>query len=128
LGTAFSLPGQLRGPECRRVAAQGVKLRKVLAPWVSTLRSDLFNEIAVVLRVGGSLGSFEPAGVENVGLSGTVLSCDLAIPDKDWANVSDEAISAILRDQVCLAIHKCLDEYEISHDYEELRRSCGIAT
>jgi hypothetical protein len=51
----FSLPGQLRGPECKPVMPAAIELRRLLEPWFRDLRTDRVAKLTVVLRVDGSL-------------------------------------------------------------------------
>jgi hypothetical protein len=62
----FTLPGQLKGPECRVVISQAIKLRKRLEPIFEKLHSGSLENMAIVLRVDGSLGSFGAESVENI--------------------------------------------------------------
>ena len=77
----FSLPGQLRGPECKRVMQQAIVLRKNLEPWFGSIESNDIQELCIVLRVDGSLGSFGVEGVENVLIDDGTLACDVVIAD-----------------------------------------------
>ena len=103
----FALPGQLRGPECRRVVTQAVELRRALEPWFQTLSDERVRKLTVVLRVDGSLGSFGSPGVENIELVGGDLSCDLVVSDPRWETLNDREIRENLRTRVLKAIDIC---------------------
>ena len=100
----FSLPGQLRGPECTRVMQQAIALRKQLESWFEALANDDFDELAIILRVDGSLGSFGPEGVENITIADGAIDCEVVIADQDWANLTEEEIALILKDRVLGAV------------------------
>ena len=65
----FTLPGQLKGPECKVVMAVAIKLRKLLEPLFKEVNSKAVKELCIILRVNGSLGSFGISGLENIELS-----------------------------------------------------------
>jgi len=120
LGMKFSLPGQLRGPECRRVKQQSIALQRKLEPWFGSFDGGDVTELAVVLRVDGSLGSFGPEGVENIAIDESTLTCDVVVADKGWADLHDEEIAEILRTRVLQAIDACLRTAEIAYDAQVL--------
>ena len=103
----FSLPGQLKGPECRRVMSQAVALRRQLEPVVAEIPNDRVKELAIVLRIDGSLGSFGPETIENIELSGSTLSCDVVIRDFGWENIEEAEIAKLLKTRVHKAIVAC---------------------
>jgi hypothetical protein len=121
----FSLPGELRGPECRRVITQAIEIRRRLDPWFSTLPSDRVAELAIVLRVGGSLGNFGPEGVENIQLADGKLACDLVVADMGWDGLSEQRIRDILGQRVKDAVEACLRLHEVPFNHEELTAHCG---
>ena len=116
----FSLPGQLRGPECNRVMKQAIALGKKVEPWFYSIESNEVLELGIVLRVDGSLGSFGPEGIENIVLDNHKMECDVVIADRGWAKLDDGEIAAILREHVKEAILICLRKYEIAFNPEEL--------
>jgi len=116
----FSLPGQLRGPECKRVIQQAIELRKKLEPWFESVEGGNVAELAIVLRVDGSLGSFGPEGIENIAIEGSTIECDVIIADQGWADCHDEDIASILRKRVLEAIGACLGTAGISYDTDSL--------
>ena len=122
----FVLPGQLRGPECRRVVTQAVELRRMLEPWFQTLSNGRVARLTVVLRVDGSFGTFGPPGVENIDLDEGNLSCDLVVPDSHWDSLSDREIHVILRQQVVNAIDVCFRHVGVGFEHEELETLVGI--
>ena len=116
----FSLPGQLRGPECKRVMQQAIVLRKKLEPWFGSIESNDIQELCIVLRVDGSLGSFGVEGVENVLIDDGTLACDLVIADQGWSELDDGEIAAVLRERVLEAISICFAKCGMSFDADEL--------
>ncbi len=112
----FSLPAQLRGPETNQVMQQAIALRRKLEPLIGPINADNIFELAVVLRVGGSLGSFGPDRIENIAIEGATLTCDVVIEDKRWADLDDDSIARILDDRVTEAIGACLSYVGIPHD------------
>lgn len=116
----FSLPGQLRGPECRRVIQQAITLRKRLEPWFSTLDGGDVSELGVALRVDGSLGSFGPEGIGNIVTEGGKIECDVVVADRGWAGLSDAEIASVVRGRVLEAIAACLSEAQISFEADAL--------
>jgi hypothetical protein len=117
----FELPGQFRGPECRRLISSLRLLRSRLEPWFASLENAPASKIAVVLRIDGSLGTFGAPGIENVHHCRGVLSCDLVISDHDWATLADDRVFAILSNQVIDAIVRCLASVGISARHDDLR-------
>jgi serine/threonine protein phosphatase PrpC len=118
----FELPGQLKGPECRRVVTQAVKLRRALDPWFQALSSERVRNLAVVLRVDGSLGSFGSPGIENIEIDGGDLSCDLVVSDARWDTLNDREIYEILRTQVLRAIDICFRHAGVDYMQQDLER------
>ena len=116
----FSLPGQLKGPECRRVITQAVELRKRVTPWFAAIDNTEISELGIALRVGGSLGSFGPEGVENITAENGKVECDVVIADKGWADLDDGEIASILQERVFDGIVVCFERYEIRFDRESL--------
>ncbi|TWT89580.1 hypothetical protein [Neorhodopirellula pilleata] len=103
----FELPGQLRGPECRRVISLAIALRRRLEPWSASIIHSDIDTLSIVLRIDGSLGTFGPPGVEGVAVNSGVLACDLVIEDFGWDGVSDDRIDSILAERVVDAIAEC---------------------
>lgn len=116
----FSLLGQLRGPECKRVMRQAIALRKKLEPWFATVEGGNIVELGVILRVDGSLGSFGPEGVENIAVEDGQIECDVVVADQGWAEVSDEQIATILQQRVLEAVNTCFTTVGVSYDAEAL--------
>ena len=116
----FSLPGQLRGPECNPVMQQAIALRKRLEPWFETIDSGQFTELGIALRVDGSLGSFGAEGIENIAVGDSRIECDGVVADKGWSSLSDEEIASILQARVFNAIDVCLRTAGIVYDAETL--------
>ena len=99
---------------------QAIALRNKLEPWFATLDAADIEELAVILRVDGSLGSFGPEGVENIAIEGGAIQCDVVIADQGWENLADHEISKIIKERVLLAISSCLTSAGISYDDETL--------
>ena len=116
----FSLPGQLKGPECRRVISQAVALRKRVTPWFAAIDNTEISELGIALRVDGSLGSFGPEGVENITVKNGKVECDVVNADKGWADLDDSEIASILQKRVFDGIAVCFERYEIPFDQESL--------
>ena len=119
----FSLPGQLRGPECKRVMQQAIALRRRLEPWFATVDGGDISELGVALRVDGSLGSFGPEGIKNIVTRGGKIECDVVVANHGWSDLSDEEIALILRGRVLEAIGTCLTEAGVSFEPDALTAS-----
>lgn len=115
----FSLLGQLKGPECRRVITQAVALRRLLEPFFHAKSNDQVKKVTITLRVGGSLGSFGPEGVENIQLDGKELVCDLVVADMGWDGLNERQIIGILRQRISGAIEKLFKSTFIDLDIIE---------
>ncbi|MGI9425178.1 MAG: hypothetical protein ACR2PA_18425, partial [Hyphomicrobiaceae bacterium] len=113
-------PGQLRGPECKRVMQQAIVLRKKLEPWFGSIDSNDIQELCIILRVDGSLGSFGEEGVESVLIDDGTLECDVVIADRGWSELDDAEIAAVLREHVFEAISICFERCGISFDADGL--------
>ena len=116
----FSLPGQMGGPEGRRIVTQAVALRKRLEPWFANIDGGEVSELGIALRVDGSLTRFGPEGIENVVNNLGKIECDVVIGDKGWSDLEDHEIASILRDRVVEAIGVCLDHGGIDFDRDDL--------
>lgn len=116
----FSLPGQLKGPKCERVIQQAIALRKKLEPWFESIDGGEVTELAVVLRVDGSLGSFGPERVENIAVEGGTIECDIVVADQGWSDRHDEEIASILRARVLEAVRACRAAAGVSYDSRAL--------
>ena len=121
----FSLPGQLSGPECKRVIQQAIALRKKLEPWFATVDGGTVSELGIALRVDGSLGSFGPEGIENIATEDGKIECDVVVADHGWADLSDDEIAVILRGRVLEAISTCLTRAGITFDSAVLAASAN---
>lgn len=95
-------------------------MQRKLEPWFGSFDGDEVTELAVVLRVDGSLGSFGPEGVENIAIDESTLTCDVVVADKGWADLHDEEIAEILRTRVLQAIDACLRTAEMAYDAQVL--------
>lgn len=109
----FELPGQFKGPECNRLIAHVIKLRKQVEIWLDAIQHPEIKKLTVVLRVDGTLGSFGKPGIENIEYNDGTVSCDLVIADANWASLSDDQIVGILRPNVLKAIRSCVLVYNI---------------
>ena len=118
----FTLPGQLRGPECREVMKQATALRKTLEPLLENCTSENITDLAIVLRVDGSLGSFGSEGVENIELNEGKICCDLVIRDHGWKDRGPSEIRDILKKGVLDAVTECFAEIKEETDLSEIRR------
>lgn len=116
----FELPGQLRGPECRKVIHEAVALRRLLEPWFLGLDSASAEKLSIVLRIDGSLGSFGPSGVENVECTHKHICCDLVIADHDWNSLNSASIRHVLCTYLLTTIEVCLARFEIEYDSNSL--------
>ncbi len=116
----FSLPGQLRGPECRHVISQAIRFRRLLEPWFHALSVDRVAKLTIILRVDSSLGSFGPEGVENVQLANKKLTCELVLEDQGWEELSERQIIEILRQRISMAIHACFQQFDVLYERDEL--------
>lgn len=116
----FALPGQLKGPECKRVIEQAIAIRKKLEPWFASIDGTEMTELAIILRVDGSLGSFGPEVVANIAVEGGSIECDVVVADQMWANRQDEEIASIIRTRVLEAVGACLTTAGISYDLRSL--------
>ena len=110
----FTLPGQLKGPECGAVMRAAIKIRKVIEPLFYEIDAKNIDEVSIILRVDGSLGSFGASGVENIEVSNNILSCDLVIKDHNWASIKEHEITQILKPLIINAIIQCLSFSKIT--------------
>ena len=124
----FELPGQLSGPECRRVISQAIALRRTLSPWFDLIRHESIRKLTLVLRVDGSLGSFGSPGVENVMVDAGVLSCDVVIADHGWKELSDEQIAGVLRQQIAIAVEACFGQQRVAYFADDLVQAMTRST
>jgi len=116
----FSLPGQLRGPECNRVMQQAIALRKMLEPRFADIDGGSIVELGIALRVDGSLGSFGQEGVENIAVEDGKIECDVVIADQGWAELGDADIATILKYRVLDAVNICFATVGVSYDADAL--------
>ena len=116
----FSLPAQLKGPECKDVIVQAIALRKVLEPIFADIEIDSVSEIVVILRIDGSLGSFGPEAIENFKLSKGVLECDVVIRNYGWGSLKDAQIFEIIKLKVHEAIVSCFNYLDFNADMGKL--------
>lgn len=116
----FSLPGQLRGPECNRVGQHAIILRRKLEAWFENFDGGNVTELTIILRVDGSLGSFGPEGVENIAIEKGEIECDVVIADQGWADLQDDEIAIILKDRVLEAVDTCFATVGVSYDADAL--------
>jgi len=121
----FSLPAQLKGPECKRVMFQAITIRKKLEPVFFDFELDSVSEISIVLRIDGSLGSFGHEGIENFKLSNGVLECDVVISNLVWDSLEEEKITEILKLRVHEAIVSCFEYLNFSIDMSKINNVLG---
>ena len=112
----FSLPGQLKGPECKNVITQSIYIRKKLEMVFLGMKFNLVNEISIILRIDGSLGSFGTEGIENFRLANGICTCDVVIKNLDWGNLTNEKITEILKLRIHSAIVYCFESLNINID------------
>lgn len=110
----FELPGQLKGPECRRVISQAIALRRRLEPFFRGIGSTGIDKFTIVLRIDGTLGSFGQSGVENIHTDSKNVSCDLLIEDLGWDNLSDDEIYLVLTERVAKTASLCLQQSDLT--------------
>ena len=123
----FELPGQLKGPECKNVMKQAIALRKKMQPWFNDLENCEYDQLAVVLRIDGTLGSFGPPDVENIKIDTRNLECDLVVEDMGWANLANDEIHELLKTRIIDAVAKCFDFTNSPLPEEKLLQLAGIA-
>ena len=111
----FSLPGQLRGPECKSVIQEAISLREELEPIFNELQPEHISELSICLRVNGSLGTFGPEGIESIELKNQIIECELVVGNHNWANLHAHEVSSILRPLVYQAINESLQRNGVSH-------------
>ena len=116
----FSLPGQMGGPECKRIMPRAILLRKAIENWFARLESDVVDSFTVILRIDGSIHKFGVPGVDSITLRDRALECELIIADPGWDDQSDAEIDNILRDGVGEAIHACFKQHNIQFKPAEL--------
>lgn len=116
----IKLPGQLRGPECRSVVTQLVNLRKNLEPIFQDYDYESLQEIAIVFRIDGSLGSFGKDGIENIKLSSGSIECDAVVKDHGWADLNESEIREILKPVLLQAIEVCFKYASIKYDANKI--------
>ncbi|MEW6984621.1 hypothetical protein AAD001_18485 [Colwelliaceae bacterium 6471] len=118
----FSLPAQLKGPECKNVMLQAISIRKKLEPVFFNIEFDSVNEISIILRVDGSLGSFGMEGIENFELTNGICTCDVVIRDLNWVKQQEEQISKILKLKILEAIVYCFKNLNFNTDISKIKK------
>ena len=78
------------------------------------------QELSVILRIDGSLGSFGPSGIENIANKSGCVECDLVIEDLDWGALSDLEIYGIIRVRVIDAVCDVLQRFNVELPRGEL--------
>ena len=116
----INLPSQLRGAECRVVVTQLINLRKILEPIFQGFEHENVQELAIVFRIDGSLGSFGKEGIENIKLSHGVLECDAVVKDYGWKDLEESEISETLKATLLQSIEKCFTYAGISYDASKI--------
>ena len=80
------------------------------------MKFNLVNEISIILRIDGSLGSFGTEGIENFRLANGICTCDVVIKNLDWGNLTNEKITEILKLRIHSAIVYCFESLNINID------------
>ena len=102
----LEIPGQLKGPECRRVITQAVELRRELEAALRDVDGGPCTKLSLLLRVGGSLGSFGET-IHDPTLKRGLAICEIEIPDADWAQRSDAEIRDVVAKRLLEGLEKC---------------------
>jgi len=101
------IPGQFRGPECRALVPVAIGLRKQLEPLVADMPPSNISTVSFILRVGGTLGEFEPLPSTEPELSRGSLVYDIVVPSHDWARLAANEI----RSALCVFLRPALSHF-----------------
>jgi hypothetical protein len=92
----LEIPGQFRGPECRALIPVTTQLRRQLEPFFVELTSPRIATVAFILRVGGTLGEFDPLPSAEPERSGTTLGYDVVVPSHHWSELPPAEARAVI--------------------------------
>jgi hypothetical protein len=73
-----------------------VALRKDHEEKYARITSLSFDEVCVIFRVGGSLGSFGDDSIEHVYVQQSALCCEVVLAPRDWATMAGDAIGSLV--------------------------------
>ncbi len=104
----FEVPGQLRGPETKKAMVAAIRVRKELESQFREMEDP--RKLSLVLRVGGSLGTFGEDGIENVEIGDKKLVCDVVISPRNWGRMSDEEAYLLVRSRAVKASSVLLEK------------------
>jgi hypothetical protein len=103
----LEIPGQFRGPECRALIPVTTQLRRQLEPFFVDIAPPRISTVAFILRVGGTLGEFEPLPSAEPERSGETLSYDIIVPSHQWAGLSPPEIRRV----ICSHLRPALSDF-----------------
>lgn len=106
----LEIPGQLRGSDAGGVMPVAIKLRRELEASFADLGDEKLKLISPILRIGGELGTFGLDAFENFRIADKEAVCDVVIEARNWKQMSEEQISAIVRPRVITALSTLLTE------------------
>jgi hypothetical protein len=92
----LEIPGQFRGPECRALMPVATALRLELEPFFVNIQSARISTVGFILRVGGTLGEFDPLPSSEPERSGKTLAYDVVVPAHQWDRLPAEDVRSIL--------------------------------
>ena len=92
----LEIPGQFRGPECRALVPTATKLRRQLEPIFVNIQSPQTSTVSFILRVGGTLGEFDPLPSSEPERSGKTLVYDVVVPAHQWERLPADDIWMVL--------------------------------
>lgn len=87
-----------------------IKLRREFEPSLAALGDSRLMLISPVLRVGGELGTFGADRIENVKIADKQAECEVVVDARNWREMSEDEISAVIRPRVVEALRCLLTE------------------
>ena len=105
----LKIPGQFRGPECRALMPVTIELRRQLESLFANIPSNEIATVTFILRVGGTLGEFEPLPSSEPESLGEVLTYDVVVPAHPW----DQLPAADIRSVVCSCLKPVLSDFVV---------------
>lgn len=92
----LSIPGQLKGPEAKVVMKALIGLRRSAEPAFQNVSIPDYDEVCVLYRVGGSLGSFGSDSVEEIYISEKAICCEVIMAPRKWGKLEEKEVNALV--------------------------------
>jgi hypothetical protein len=119
----LEIPGQFRGPECRALIPVTTALRRQLEPLFADVHLTRTSTVAFILRVGGSLGEFDPLPSAEPEESGRTLAYDIVVPAHQWDSL--DPIEA--RRVICTYLKPAVSDFVVRGDLPSEQASAILA-